>query len=123
MRFGALALLLCSCSWISVTPPAQPPQSPGECTTSQTAPSLDLLMIGLGAAGVVFGGWLISDASGHRCQPGVDQNCESYGAEAGFGVLVAVPSALIALAYGLSAHYGFGNVALCRDAKSRAGLR
>src|SRR5262249_21973621 len=94
MRPGALALILCSCSWIAVTPPAQAPKPPGDCTTSRLAPSVDLAVTAVAVAGVVFGGLLLVSAYGHKCQSGVDQNCETYGAEAGLGIVLAGPSAV-----------------------------
>src|SRR5215831_14496075 len=99
VRF-APALLLASCSWLTVTPPAAAPQPPGDCTTSPLAPTLDLTITSIAVLGAVLGGVFVVDASRHTCRSGIDSNCETYGAEAGFGVLVGVPSVLTALTFG-----------------------
>ena len=114
-------VLLGACSFVSVRGPADPPAPPGDCTTSHAAPALD--GIGAIAAGLVtvLGVVLIVDAAGHTCRSGIDQNCESYGAEAGLGILIGVPSAIALATYSASAVYGHHRVAACkaRRAESR----
>ena len=118
MRLAALAVLLSSCSWLAVTPPAMAPNPPGDCTTSQAAPAIDAVTTAIGIAGVALGALFVGDAENHTCRPGIDQNCETYGAEAGFGIILIVPSAVLGIAYGLSARSGFHDTALCRARKA-----
>ncbi len=73
---------------------------------------MDAAVTAVGVLGAVLGGVFVYAGASATCTPG--HNCESNGALVGLGVLVLVPSAVIAATYGFSAHYGFSHVADCR---------
>ena len=109
MGRGAFALLLSSCSFVSVTPPADPPKPPGDCTTSKSAPNADAVVAVLGGIGIVLGLVIISSAK--SCASNGGQDCTAMG---GFGGLILIPSAVFGLGWGVSAINGYSNVNECR---------
>jgi hypothetical protein len=106
MRATLLASCLSACSWIAVTPPADPPKPAGDCSTSFVAPGLDLLGTIAAGAFAVLSGYFIY-AAGHGCT----HDCGALG---GAGVLVFVPTAALTITYGFSTGYGHRNVDRCR---------
>jgi hypothetical protein len=106
MRAVLFASCLSACSWLAVTPPAEPPQPAGDCSTSFVAPGLDLLGTIASGAFAVLGAYFIY-AADHGC----NHDC---GAVGGAGVIVFVPAAALTVAYGFSTGYGHRNVDRCR---------
>lgn len=109
-----LALLLASCSLAAVRGPEPPPAPPGDCTTESAAPGADRAGEVIGILGVLLGGAFIVGASNCSSSHPPGYNSDSCTAEAGFGVLVGLPSAIAALAYGISAHHGYTAIDECR---------
>ncbi len=114
MRYAALSLLLASCSWVAVRGPADPPQPPGDCTTTETAPRLDRAGMVAGIAGIVLGGVFVVAASNCSSSHPPGYNSDTCTAEGGFGVIVGLPSAVAAITYAISAHYGNERIDACR---------
>jgi len=102
----AALLALSACSWMTVTPPADPPQPAGDCTTSFVAPGLDLLGAIAGGAAALLGGAMYVSGSNRAGQ-------QDAGAVAGAGVIIGVPGLVATIVYGLSTGYGHRAVDSC----------
>jgi hypothetical protein len=109
-----LAILLTGCSFSSITRATPPPQSPGDCTTSERAPRLDVTGAAIGVGGMVLGAVIVGSAQRCSDQHPPGYNADSCLGEGGLGVLTFLPSAVLALAYGASAIYGYHYVGECR---------
>ncbi|MGE5185411.1 MAG: hypothetical protein ACM31C_25280 [Acidobacteriota bacterium] len=107
-------LALASCSFAAVRGPAPPPQPPGDCTTSRAAPAVDRLGELAGSLGIVLGVAFLVGASACSSSHPPGYNADSCTAEGGFGVLVGLPSAVAAITYAISAHYGNSRIDACR---------
>lgn len=112
---ACLALVLCSsgCSLMFVTgPPAHverlPPRAPVECTTSKLAPAIDVGLVALESARVVYA--ITAPDSAYRNFP-ISRLAD-----------VAIGSALAVLALG-SAAYGFDTASDCEDAQTLQRMR
>ncbi len=114
----ACLLVLASCSFVAVRGPAPAPQPPGDCTTSSAAPAVDRVGEVAGLAGTVLGLAFLIGASNCSASHPPGYNADSCTAEAGFGVLVGLPSAVAALTYAISAHYGNERIDACRARRS-----
>src|SRR5262249_16467305 len=101
------AALACvaACSSLTVRPPAKPPNPPGDCTRSKTAPTVDTAVSVLYGAASLLGGALLIHSG---CHGG---DC---GEAVGPTVLLVLPGALPALLFGWAAGYGFQQVDRCR---------
>jgi hypothetical protein len=110
----AALLALSACSYAFVTPPADPPQPPGDCTTSFVAPGLDLLGAIAGGAATLLGGALyVAGSNGNK---------QDSGAVAGGGIVIGVPGLVAMIAYGFSTGYGHRAVDNCQK-RRRAEIR
>jgi hypothetical protein len=109
------AVALTSCSFASVRGPEPPPKPPGDCTTASSAPSLDMLGVGVGVLGMVIGGIAVSNAQSCSALHPPGMNSEQCLGEAGVGVITFVPSAVLAIVYGVSAVYGRNAISRCRE--------
>jgi hypothetical protein len=103
-----LLFVLTSCSWLTVRGPAPPPAPRGDCTTTKTAPRLDRFAEVIGVIGSIAGGALLLGAS--NCSANLGDSCTVEGA---YGFIAFVPSAVLAVTTGLSAHYGYDRVDRC----------
>lgn len=115
---AVVLVMLASCSFMAVRGPEPPPQPPGDCTTSSAAPAVDRLGEVVGGVGTLLGVLLLIGASNCSSSHPPGYNADSCTAEGGFAVLVGLPSAVAAITYGISAHYGNDRVHACRARKA-----
>lgn len=108
MRWLAGCLVVTTaCSFLAVTPPAEPPQPAGDCSTSFAAPGLDLLgAIGFGAVGIV--GIAAAASNGSNC---TGNDCHTIG---GVGFVVGITGIAAAVVFGISTSYGHKAVDRCQ---------
>lgn len=108
----ASCLSASACSYLAVTPPADPPRPAGDCSTSYVAPGLDLLGTIAAGAVTVLGAYFVIHA-GTGC---TGNDCGALG---GAGVILAVPGAPLTVLYGLSTRYGHRTVDRCQRRHAR----
>ena len=106
VRAAAIAVMLASCSWLTVTPPAAAPQPPGDCTMSYAAPAIDTTVMMVGVVGSVIGAIALLGASSES---------DATPAEAGVVLFIGLPSLAAAIAFGKSSSYGYRNTSACRE--------
>ncbi len=107
-------LVLASCSFAAVRGPAPAPQPPGDCTTSSSAPAVDRVGEVAGLVGTALGIAFLVGASNCSASHPPGYNSDTCTAEGGFGVIIGLPSAVAAITYAISAHYGNERIDACR---------